>query len=172
MCAASECVQSTPDYCLPATTWRNLSALATTGEDPARDGAELVLVALPYHDELLAEGFQFELPPSAEILGIEVTLRRVADYASSAADNSVRLRRSGTSAKVDRAKPEQWPTGPFQSVTYGGKLDLWGEPWTAEELNSGALGVALSVRYTQEAGNARAYVDMIQAKAYYRADCK
>jgi|GEM_PF-744662 len=171
MCAATECVQSTQDYCLPATVWQNLSALSTSGEDLAVDGAELVLVALPYRDQLLAGDFQFELPESAEISGIEITLRRAADYESSAADQSVRLTKQGVAGKIDRAKPQQWPAGTFQLARYGGKDDLWGETWTAEELNAGALGVALSVQYTQPNGNARAYVDLVQAKAYYRAPC-
>lgn len=172
MCAASECIQSTQNYCLPATAWSNLMALTSTGDDPAQDGAELVLVALPYRDALLAEGFQFELPPAAEVLGIEVTLRRAADFESSAADDAVRLMKNGVATELNRAKPEQWPAGAFQSVTYGGKMDLWGESWTAKELNSGALGVSLTVQYTQSAGNARAYVDLIQAKAFYRAACQ
>ena len=171
MCAATECIQSTEDYCLPATVWQNLSALGTSGEDLALDGAELVLVALPYRDQLLAGDFQFELPESAEISGIEISLRRAADYEASAADQSVRLTKKGVAGKIDRAKPQQWPAGTFQLARYGGKDDLWGETWTAEELNSGALGVALSVQYTQPNGNARAYVDLVQAKAYYRVPC-
>ncbi|HET7544182.1 MAG TPA: hypothetical protein VFK05_30135 [Polyangiaceae bacterium] len=168
MCAASECVMSSPNYCLPATAWSNLEALSSKGEEPSVDGATLVLVALPYHDALVADHFQLALPADARIEGIEVTVRRAADNADAAVDDSVRLIKGSHLSATDLSSPEKWRAGPFSEVTYGGASENWGETWTAADLNQGDFGVSLSARYTQTAGNARAYVDLIAMRVHYR----
>jgi hypothetical protein len=168
MCAASECVTSSPNYCLPATAWNNLEALSSKGEEPSVDGATLVLVSLPYHDALVADHFQLALPADATIDGIEVRVRRAADSADSAVDAGVRLIKGMRVSATDLSSPEKWPAGPFSEVTYGGATENWGETWTAADLNEGDFGVSLSARYTQTAGNARAYVDLIAMRIFYR----
>jgi hypothetical protein len=160
------------NYCLPAAVWSNLEAATTQGEDPETDGATLVLVAQPYHDELVAERFQLELPDVAQIRGIEISVRRAADVDGAAADDSVRLLKAGIAGRTDRARPEEWSAGMFHSVVYGGPTDLWGQTWTAADLNAPDFGVSLSTKYTQSAGNARAYVDIVTAKIYYTLNCR
>lgn len=171
LCAASECVMSVQNYCLTPPVWSNLDAATVQGNDPELDGATLVLIAQPFHDQLLVDHFQLELPDDARVQGIEVKLRRSSDFPASAADNGIRLSHAGQVGLVDRSAPEQWPAGDFQEQTYGGPTDLWGEQWTVAELNAEDFGVAISAKYTQSAGNARAYVDFISVKVYYNVDC-
>jgi hypothetical protein len=163
---------STQSYCLPPPVWENLDAATVQGSDPELDGATLVLVARPYHDELLADRFQLEIPNEAQIQGIEVIVRRAADFPDSAADDGIHLIKAGSVGGLDRSRPEKWAAGAFQEVTYGGPTDLWGENWTVADLIAPEFGVAMSVKYTQSAGNARAYVDLVTVRVHYSADCE
>jgi hypothetical protein len=162
---------STKNYCLPPPVWENLGAATVKGSNPELDGATLVLVAQPYRDELLADRFQLEIPTNARILGIEVILRRAADFPESAADNGIRLIKAGIVGGADRSRSEQWGTGSFQEVTYGGSTDLWGQDWTVADLIAPEFGLAMSVKYTQSAGNARSYVDLVTVRVHYGVDC-
>ena len=163
---------SVQNYCLTPPVWGNLDAATVGGSDPEQDGATLVLIARPYRDQLLADHFQFEIPDDARIQGIEVKLRRASDFPASAADDGIRLLKNGHVGSVDRSAPEQWPDGAFSEQTYGGPNDLWGEKWTVAALNAEDFGVAMSVKYTQSAGNARAYVDLLTVKVYYGIACE
>jgi len=162
---------SNKNYCLPPPVWQNLEAATVKGSNPELDGATLVLVARPYRDSLLADRFQLEIPTDARIRGIEVIVRRTADFSESAADNGVHLIKGGRVDGLDRSRPEQWGTGSFQEVTYGGPTDLWGEDWTVADLTAPEFGVAMSVKYTQSAGNARSYVDLVTVRVHYGVDC-
>lgn len=173
MCGASECIEGfdeEPNHCLPATAWRNFDALLSQGDDPPQDGAELVLVNNPYHDRLIADDFSFSIPKDAEITGISVEVRRAADSTDSAVDHTVRLVKAGVVGAVDRSRPEKWGVA-FESVTYGGPHDTWGETWTPADVNAPDFGVAFSALYTQTAGNGRAYVDIVRATIHYRLAC-
>lgn len=171
MCAASECVTGTQNYCLPAAVWSNLEAVSTSGTVPEQDGVSLVVVAQPYHDELMLDQFDLTLPDDSTVDGIELIIRRTANFENSVSDGSVRLIKRQAITDVDRAKTEAWNAGPFESVVYGGPTDLWGERWTAADLKNG-LGIALTAKYTLTAGNARAYIDSVTAKVYYTPKCK
>jgi hypothetical protein len=171
MCEATECVDSTTDYCLPPTVWRNLGALRAEGTAPD-DGAVLTLVFNPYEDFLLVTDFRLEVPAMAEITGIIATIRRAGGSSMEASDGAVRLIKGGIVGQSDRARPTEW-TGPeYVNVDYGGATDLWGESWTPADVNSPNFGVALSAIYTDTAGNGRAYVDIVYVTVHYRTTCE
>jgi hypothetical protein len=167
MCEASICVDSTSDYCLPPTVWRNLMTLRSEGTDPT-DGAELVLVFDPYQDVLLVDDFKLEVPADAEILGITVTIRRAGGSSMESVDGAVRLIKGGVVGASDRSLPAPWAGPAYVNVDYGGPTDLWGETWTPADVNAAGFGVALSALYTETAGNGRAYVDIVYATVHYR----
>jgi hypothetical protein len=171
MCAASICVDSTSDYCLPATVWRNTMALRTEGTDYT-DGAELVLVNDPYADFLLVTDFKFEIPESAEILGISATIRRAGGSSIEAGDGAVRLIKGGVMGDADRSRSAPWGGPMYENAVYGGPEDLWGETWTPADLNSEDFGVALNAIYTDTAGNGRAYVDIVYVTVNYATSCE
>jgi hypothetical protein len=171
MCEASTCVDSTEDYCLPATIWTELDALATEGTMLA-DCAELVLWSDPYRDVLRVTDFGFDIPSSAEISGITLEVRRAAGSADEAVDDGIHLLKGGALSSADRSRPEPW-TGPeLSDVEYGGPSDLWGESFTPADVNSPDFGAALAVGFTQDIGSGRAYVDIVRATVHYRLQCE
>jgi hypothetical protein len=172
MCFAGECVDSTEDYCLPATVWSNLPSLLVEGSDPYTDAAVLVLVGTPYRDFLLVDDFKLEVPASAEIKGITVTVRRAGGGADEAFDYAVRLLKGGVMGESDRATATPWNAPPFENVDYGGPTDLWNETWTPADVNAADFGVALAAGYTQTAGNGRAYVDIVYVTVSYSLACE
>jgi hypothetical protein len=173
MCAATYCMESTENYCLPATIWTNLQTLAAEGSDIYADGATLVLWSDPYRDFLLVDNFKLEVPAAATVLGITVTVRRAAGGPNEAVDAGVHIIKRGAMGSADRSSPTPWAENmAFAEVDYGGPSDLWGETWTPADVNAPDFGVALSAAYTQSAGNGRAYVDIVYVTVHYTTVCE
>jgi len=164
-CAASECVDSTPDYCLPPTYWFGFDQLLTEGNSQESSVA-LIMVNNPYRDQLLASNFQFEIPSGAKILGISFSIREAAGSENMIADYSVRALSNNLAVGLDRGHTKAWTTE-FHPEIYGGAADLWGTSWTADAVNATGFGVALTPLYLDAAGNERAYVDFISATVTY-----
>jgi hypothetical protein len=171
MCAAGMCVDSDPDdYCLPSTIWTDLDQLATEGTSTI-DCAELVLVSDPYLDYLLLTDFGFDIPGSAEVLGISVRVRRAGGTDDVAADAGVHLIKASVLGDADRSSAGPWPGPELAEANYGGPTDLWEEELTPEDVNSPDFGVALATEFTQGIGNGRAYVDIVYMTVHYRIAC-
>jgi len=129
---------------------------------------QLILVPGNYHDVLLVDHFQLEVPAAATILGITVEVHRAGD--DGVADESVRIVKDGRGGESERALPEVWRRD-LTWISYGGPDDLWGEDWTVDDLNAGEFGVAFSTAYTRTAGNTRAYVDTARVTVHYEVIC-
>jgi hypothetical protein len=170
MCAGTYCMMSTENYCLPATIWTNLAAVAIEGTDPIADTAQLVVWNDPYRDFLLVEDFNFDVPASATIKGIEATIRRAGGGEDEAADAGVYLLKGGVMGTLDKSKSTPW-SAVLENVAYGGENDLWAETWTPADVNAGTFGVAVSAQYPQSGGNGRAYVDIVYVTVSY-TDCE
>ena len=169
MCVASECLASPQggQDCLPAPVWANLDNIQFEDE-PAEQMTQLILVPGDYHDVLLIDHFQLEVPAAATILGITVEIRRAGD--DGVADQSVRIVKAGQVGESARALPEVWSRD-LTWIGYGGPDDLWGEEWTSENLNAADFGLAFSTAYTRAAGNTRAYVDTARVTVHYEVAC-
>lgn len=90
-------------------------------------------------DYLIASDFQFTVPTGATIAGIQFEVGR--DYTGyDAVDSSVRIVKS-TIGQTEHASTALWTAQP---VTYGGATDLWGETWTATDIESSTFGIALA----------------------------
>jgi len=171
-CAASECVDSSPDYCLPPTYWFDFDKLLTqsSNQDPVETQQEssvwLIMVNNPYRDQLLASNFQFEIPSGAKILGISFAIREAAGSENMISDFSVRALSNNATVGLDRGHTTAWSTT-FHPEIYGGAADLWGTTWTADSVNATGFGIALTPMYLDSAGNDRAYVDFISATVTY-----
>lgn len=81
--------------------------------------------------------FGFTIPSGATIAGIQVDVRRGST--TGARDASIVL-----SKGTPRKNNSPWPSIP-NNATYGGKDDLWGTTWTAEDVNAMTFGVAIAV---------------------------
>ena len=92
---------------------------------------------------LKATGFGFSIPASAVIRGIEVAVERNSAFAN-AHDNAVRIVKGGAIGTADRSIAPPWTMPPDAVTTYGGASDLWGESWTAADINGAGFGAAIS----------------------------
>jgi hypothetical protein len=172
MCAGNYCMESTENYCLPATIWTNVQTLVAEGSDIYSDGAQLVLWSDPYRDFLIVDDFKLEVPASATILGITITVRRAAGGPDEAVDAGVHIVKGGVMGEADRSTATPWNDTEFANIDFGGPTDLWGETWTPADVNDADFGVAFSAAFTQSAGNGRAYVDIVYATVHYTTICE
>lgn len=91
---------------------------------------------------LKATSFGFDLPTPAEITGIEVHVER-RSLGGTIFDAAVRIVKGGVIGASDRSAGGTWPLADA-SITYGSDSDLWGETWTAADINSAGFGAAIS----------------------------
>ena len=90
---------------------------------------------------LKATDFGFALPPDAVIEGIQIDFER---RGFKVFDNRVRIVRNGVVGGTDRSIPGDWNAFSDVVRTYGGNGDLWGESWTAADINNANFGFAIS----------------------------
>lgn len=169
MCDESECLESASGSrdCLPPPVWSNLAGIQAESRDTS-GAVQLVAVFTPYHDRLLTTDFELEVPENAVIRGLSVDVRRGS--LGEVSDDSVRILKGGELGSAERASTLPWGEV-LEWASYGGPTDLWGEEWTAADLNGDDFGLALSVVYADRAGNARAYVDQVRVNVHYSIDC-
>ncbi len=72
------------------------------------------------------------------------------------------VKSNGTIGSTNRANSTSWSVSD-ENFTYGSSFDLWGENWTAPDINNANFGVAISVN----ASYATAYIDIMTIKVYY-----
>jgi cysteine-rich repeat protein len=109
---------------------------------------------------LKATGFGFAIPNSGVIEGIEMGLERggIACF-----DVNINVVKGGAFGAVNKAhQADEWFPGDLV-VTYGGNGDLWGETWTAADINSPDFGVAISATAIDGFG----FVDSISMTVFY-----
>lgn len=141
-------------------------AWAMPGNATASDNARAAAAAavLLNTQALTATGYGFALPPDAQVTGIEVHVERSSTLTLTS-DNAVRIVRGGVIGGADRALPGNWPSmGAEAVVTYGGPTDLWGETWTAADINDSGFGAAVSARV---AAVDNALIDHIAITVHY-----
>jgi cysteine-rich repeat protein len=91
---------------------------------------------------LKVTNFGFVIPPAAVIDGITVSVER-RSAAGLISDFSARIVKGGVIGATEKAIAGTWATTDTV-VNYGGNSDLWGESWTAADINSSAFGFVLS----------------------------
>ncbi len=117
-----------------------------------------------YSNYLNATNFGFTIPTGAVIDGILVGVEKKSDsYSFGIIDTYAKIiKADGTKGTGNKAlvPPCEW-TDTYAS--YGGAADLWGETWTAEDINDADFGFALSA-YGKDT---TAFVDHIRITVYY-----
>jgi len=105
-----------------------------------------------------ATGFGFSIPADAWIDGITVEWEKSDDLdggAGETRDNAVRIVKNGTIGATDNSNVSNWTiTDTF--VSYGGVSNLWGETWTATDINSSTFGAAISGKNVKISGGGAA----------------
>lgn len=111
---------------------------------------------------LSATNFNFSIPAPALILGIEVDIERRSALGT-IKDSKLRIIKGGVVSATEMGDlVATWPT--VDTVkTYGSDSDLWGETWTAADINANNFGVALSVTDGADA----AFVDHMTITVHY-----
>ena len=113
---------------------------------------------------LVATGFGFAIPAGATINGIVTEVKRSSPMGT-VSDEKVRIVKGGSVGSTDKASGTSWPTtAAYQS--YGSNSDLWGQSWTASDVNASNFGVAIQA---QAAGLDTAQVDHVRITIYYSA---
>ena len=101
---------------------------------------------------LVTTNFGFAIPAGSIIDGITVDIEGSVDFAtnSNIYDQSIRIVKGGVIVGTDQAGlcgacfPVYWNLGSDVVRTYGGCTNLWGETWTAADINANTFGVAFS----------------------------
>lgn len=121
-----------------------------------------------------ATGFGFAIPADAQIDGITVeweTSENGDAAAGGIKDNAVRIVKAGTIGATDLSNTTFWVAPASEAfVTYGGATNLWGETWTAADINDTTFGAAISAKNIKVSGggaNETANVDSVRITVSY-----
>lgn len=150
----SQCAQTrSPGSCGVATgigsiSWSPLNATASDN-----NYAQVSVTDNQTSRFLVCTGYGFSIPAGAIITGITVDVERRAS-ASLVKDAAMRIVKGGTIGTTDRASGDQYPTSDAYAA-HGGPTDLWGETWTAADINMSSFGAALAVQKAGSRGGSR-----------------
>jgi len=112
---------------------------------------------------LKVTNFGFSIPSSATINGILVEVERKRSGVT-ITDSSIRIVKGGSISSTNLSTGAVWP-GIESYDSFGSSSELWGESWTATDINSSDFGFVISA---STAGIARtASVDHIRITVYY-----
>ena len=116
--------------------------------------------------------YGFTIPAGSTIDGILVTIEKWSGYASDLLcikDHTLNIVKSnGSYGTTNKAlTTTKWPTVET-NVDYGGSSDLWGETWTASDINDVDFGIGLKALVVNSLkGLNDGYVDTIGITVYY-----
>ena len=117
---------------------------------------------------LQATNFGFTISAGAIINGIVVEIERMEnDALDNIFDNAIRIVRGGTIGSTDKSSATEWGIDSDIYTSYGSSTDLWGETWTANQINSSNFGVAISAKAVNGLIFTAAEVDHIRITVYY-----
>lgn len=116
---------------------------------------------LELSDYLVASDFQFVLPAGASIVGLRFDIGRYSSY-NPVLDRAVRVVKA-TIGQTDRSSSAAWTTGP---AAYGDAIDLWGETWSAADIESSTFGIALAARAATPGMSASVQISDVTATVY------
>jgi len=113
---------------------------------------------------LKTTGFGFTLPTTALIAGIVVSVERQGSAAFAIEDWGVSLVKGGAIGWSWHLSTERWPTSDAAKI-YGTSHDLWGQEWSASDINASNFGVAVAAQSVNAAAVAK--VDAVTITVYY-----
>ena len=122
-----------------------------------------------YTDYIQISNFGFTIGSGATIDGITVEIERYQSGAKNVKDNAVRIVKGGTIGSTDKSSSSAWASSdPNTYATYGGSADLWGETWTAADINSTDFGIAISAKAASgNPGNADPRFDHVRITIHF-----
>jgi hypothetical protein len=121
------------------------------------------VVADAESEMLKVTNFGFAIPTGATINGIVVEIEKKASGTSVNDINVMIVKADGTYGATNKAAAESWPTSDAYT-TYGASDNLWGETWTAENINDVDFGVGIAC-YAPSSRTAS--IDHVRITVYY-----
>jgi hypothetical protein len=115
---------------------------------------------------LVVTDFGFSIPNGSTIEGIEVVVKRdgqATGGSGTPSDFGIFIVKGGVATGVDHSNLIPW-SGTFPDITYGSNSDLWGETWTAADINDSGFG--LSIRARKPGARAQGRVDSVRITVY------
>ncbi len=145
----------------PSNAQANDGSLATASVDNSADLSNYIK----------CNSMDFALPSTAEITGIIATVeRKCSSVTTFCRDHQVRIvNEAGTIGTTDKATATNWTTADDVSEDHGSSTDLWGDTWTAADINDPDFGFAFSAKATT-ATNRTASVDNMSMTIHYEVD--
>jgi hypothetical protein len=127
-------------------------AWADVNNAKSSDDAKATVIAFGTTHYLKATNFGFSIPTGATINGILVEIERRKDSLDGTYDTEIKIVKSnGSIGTTNKAYTTTMWNNFDEYVSYGSSIDLWGEAWTAEDINDTDFGVALSIyRWNQD----------------------
>lgn len=142
--------------------WNNFDFIKVSNDE--RANALVGTLGDSYY--LKATNFGFTIPTGATINGIVVEWEKGVDGVGGVFDRHTRIvKADGTIGTTNRAiTTNQWAAGD-NYITSGGSTDLWGETWTAANINDADFGCVLSAFSDSE--GVTALIDHVRITVYY-----
>ncbi len=101
-----------------------------------------------YSDYLKSSNFGFSVPTGATINGIKAEFQRYALPSDNVQDFSMNIiKPSGSNGLTNNTSFSAWVSSESY-VSYGGPTDLWGETWTAEDINNSNFGISTQIHFS------------------------
>lgn len=119
-------------------------------------------------DYLVLTKFKFNIPADKVITGIQVVVENT-DPGGATADHSIRLLKNGELTGLDRSTGKLYFNENYRDEfnSYGSTIDLWGETWTPEDINSEGFGVAISAKRAVKTVPTKGAIDDVRITVYY-----
>ncbi len=158
--------------------WNNPGNALTDNNNYATmsNAALLISGTIRNSNFLTVKGLGFNIPPNAEILGVEVEIRKFSSDNTGSnftRDLDFRLLKNNQVAGTNHANTGvNWPTSET-AFTYGTNTDLWGLALAPSDVNASDFGVAISIE-SRASGlllpTVISYVDQVRVRVSYRVD--
>lgn len=154
-----------PGTCTNGVRWTNASNMAVS--DNTYSGVSFT--ANNQIAQSFAQNYGFSIPTGSTINGITVSVeRRSLDGGGTTKDSIVSLLKAdGSIGTGNKADTSTFWSGSKVTVTYGSSSDLWGDTWTAEDINDADFGVFFRLLSNFQFSNPG--IDYISITVYYTA---
>lgn len=131
------------------------------------DGAVATQNPTGYASNFIIQATGFGLAVSGNVVGIEVIIRKQQQSNGTGAvrDDRLQLMKAGSPVGTNVSIAADWPSGGLTDVTYGGPTSLFGQTWTAAQVNASNFGFYIRL-YNNGGSGKTAEIDSIQINVY------
>lgn len=144
-------------------TWTNEGNAA--GSDNVYASFGNLVGAGSYTDYLSITNFSFTIPASATITGILAEIER-SDPNGRTSDYRIRIIKAGVIGTTDKSGGAGYSLSDSYQ-TFGNAGDMWGETWTAAEINAADFGIAIAAQRSAAGSTTNGRIDDVRLTVFY-----